>query len=102
MVKGKYTPIKDNYRGEPLVVSVTGNGRRTKAVFQPGVWTDCSLACALEAENQVKKSKRVRRVPDGTNMERYMGQPGYEESDGGVQFRGRDEGGEPDYEFQYK
>jgi len=103
MVEAKYTPIKDHYRGTPLVVSVTGEGKRTKAVFEPGVWTKCSLACAMEAENQVKKAMRnSRMVPDGTNMEAYMGLPGAVEGESGVQYRERNEGGEPDYEFQIR
>ena len=97
-VKAKYIPIADNYKGTPLVVSVTGEGRRTKAVFHPGVWTECSVACAKVGLQRVKESSRQRRVQDGSNLERDMMGPGTKR-DGGVSYVERDEGGSPDYEF---
>lgn len=101
MVEVKYTPVAENYKGFPLTVSVTGEGRRTKAVLQPGVWTKCSVACAKEALSKVKRAMRRNRVQSGHNMEQYMGQPGFEQ-ESGVMARMVEVGGEPDYEIQVR
>lgn len=101
-VKVKYTPIKDNYRGHPLDVSVIGDGKRSSASLRPGVWTKISVACARELLSKVEKAKRRARFkePDGNKLDAQMRQGASPYSEGGVNYDVRDQYFEPPYEIQ--
>ena len=100
-IEVKYVPLASNYKGTPLVASVSANGKISKAILQPHRWQKVSVALAKELRNQVKRFNRPRRVPDGANMYERMGTSGYEQ-EGGMNAYMREEHIEPDYEIEVR
>lgn len=90
-VRIKYVPIAENYKRTPLACSTTsGEGKHVSVKLQPGVWTKVPVEIAQDLLKQVRKSKRNKMVPDGTNLELQMEQGVHNE---------RLEMAEPDYEI---
>jgi len=95
LVKIKYIPLKENYKGYVLPVSVTTGGRQYSAQLVPRQWTTVPWCIAKMLKDQVKKQRKPRYVPDG----RYMEEGPNTRSEGGVMFNVREEN-EPDYEIE--
>lgn len=106
LVKVKYVPVADNYKQAPLVASVTGDhdgqGYQVRATLHPGEEKKVPVCIARELRKQVEKfnrNKQMVNVPDGRGMENRMLTDAYDENDGGVMSKRRQEYESPDYEL---
>ena len=95
LVRIRYIPLRENYKGYVLPVSVTTGGRQYSAQLVPRQWTTVPWCIAKMLKDQVKKQSRTRYVPDGRNMDEGPNT----RSEGGVMYNVREES-EPDYEIE--
>ena len=78
----------------PLVCSTTsGEGKRVRVELPPNTWCKVPVEIAQDLRRQVKRSKRMKLVPDGDHIEKQM------ETD---EHRQRMEMTEPDYDIIVK
>ena len=105
-VRVKYIPIADNYKGAPLVSSITGDhdGRdyAVRATLNPGEEKVVPVCIARDLKRQVAKFNRNKNnvnVPDGSGIESRMVTEAYNSDEGGVRSQSRKEYNQPDYEL---
>ena len=79
-VRVKYIPIAANYKGEPLVSSITsGTGKHVRVVLKPNVWQKVPVEIARQLKQGVRQMKKNRVVPSGDNLELQMEKDIHEE-----------------------